>query len=241
MKPHASVLWFPGTNCHREMMRAFEVAGARTTLVLLNSLLEGKRRLTESDLIGIPGGFSFGDHFGAGRVAAYDLTQRLLDQLLELKSRRVPILGICNGFQILVAAGLLPGDGPVGTPTAVMDFNQTARFEHWYTTKVFLHQPARASCVWTDGLDGVLVRMPSAHGEGRPYSSTPLSRVIGTYGSYEGNEEYPDSPNGSAIAGICDPSGAIAGFMPHPERRIDELRGGSDGNRIFYAGVRAVQ
>src|SRR3989344_5188308 len=102
-KPKALVLWFPGTNCHHEMMRAFKLAGADSHLVLLKSLLEGKRRLTEADLIGIPGGFSFGDHFGSGRVAALELVAWFLDQLLELKERQVPILGICNGFQILVA------------------------------------------------------------------------------------------------------------------------------------------
>ena len=240
MKPRASVLWFPGTNCHHEMLRAFELAGAQASLVLLNTLLEDRGRLTDTDLVGIPGGFSFGDHFGAGRVAAYDLTQRLSDQLLELQQRHVPILGICNGFQILVASGLLPGDGPVGIPTAVMDLNETARFEHQYATCVFLHDDPQTSCVWTKGLDGVLVYMPSAHGEGRPYTQAPVSRVVGTYGSYQGSDQYPDSPNGSSIAGMCDPSGAIAGFMPHPERRTERHLGGGDGLQIFQAGVRSV-
>lgn len=232
MKPKALILWAPGTNCHREMALAFELAGAQAEIVLLNQLLRGRRRLTEADLIGLPGGFSFGDHFGAGRVAALDLACRLRDQLLELRHKRVPMLGICNGFQILVAAGLLPGDGAIGQATALLDLNASARFEHWINITICLREPPAVKSIWTDGLAELTMKLPIAHGEGRPVSAGGDEQVIATYPAV--------SPNGGVIAAICDRSGVIAGFMPHPERQVAERQGGTDGLRIFKAGVRAV-
>lgn len=239
-KPTVFVLWFPGTNCHREMARAFEKAGASATVVLLRELIDGRRRLTDSDIIGFPGGFSFGDHFGSGRVAAFDLLSRFRNQLLDARERHVPMLGVCNGFQILVAAGLLPGDGRIGERTALLDHNRSARFEHWSETRVVLRDPG--TCLWTRGLDGREVVMPVAHGEGRLVGPHPERwKVMATYGTPEGTADYPASPNGSPIAGICDPTGEVCGLMPHPERRIDALHGGDDGLAIFQAGVAAVR
>ena len=239
MKPKVILPFFPGTNCHHEMAHAFALAGAEPEIVLLSSLVVGRRRLTDADLIGLAGGFSFGDHFGSGRVAAYELVHRFRDQLLLARERRIPMLGICNGFQILVAAGLLPGDGPVGEPNAILDLNLSAKFEHWGNTRVVLHEPSGINCVWTKGMDGVSMRLPVAHGEGRIVGDGKWS-IVGTYGTNEGVAEYPTSPNGSPVAGICDPTGVIAGFMPHPERRVDELHGGSQGLLIYSVGVESV-
>jgi len=242
MKPRALVLWFPGTNCHHEMMQAFEKAGARAELALLNVLQQGKQKITDADLIGIPGGFSFGDHFGAGRVAAFELVSRFREQLLDVRLKKIPIIGVCNGFQILAATGLLPGSGEIDEPIAILDLNLSARFEHWGNTRMVLHEPVGVECVWTSGMDGLPMRLPVAHGEGRLVGGKDSAhwKVVGTYGTDEGTADYPASPNGSPIAGICDASGTIAGFMPHPERRIDDLHGGSLGLLIFQAGVAAV-
>lgn len=239
-KPTVCVLWFPGTNCHHEMKRAFEMAGASVQIVLLQELIDGRRKLTDYAINGFPGGFSFGDHFGSGRVAAFDLVRRFGDQLRAAREKHVLMLGVCNGFQIEVAAGLLPGDGPIGTPTALLDANISANFEHWSETTVVLHDPG--NCVWTHELDGREVVMPVAHAEGRLVGPHPERwRIMATYGTSEGTADYPTSPNGSSIAGICDPTGEVCGLMPHPERRIDALHGGDGGLAIFQAGVNAVR
>lgn len=240
MKPTVFVLWFPGTNCHRETARAFAAVGASPVIVLLNDLIARRVTLTDCDLLAFPGGFSFGDHFGSGRVAAFELVSRFRDQLAAAREQRIPMLGVCNGFQVLVAAGLLPGDGAPGEPTALLDHNATARFEHWRETRVVLRDPG--GCLWTRGLDGVEVAMPVAHGEGRLVGPHPERwRVMARYGSAAGTTAYPASPNGSPIAGICDPSGAICGLMPHPERRVSALHGGEGGLALFRNGVDAVR
>jgi phosphoribosylformylglycinamidine synthase I len=240
MKPVAFVLEFPGSNCHHESANAFHKAGAEPRIVLLSELRSGRCKLTEADLICFPGGFSFGDHFGAGRVAAFELVQNplLRDQLEAVRERRTPMIGICNGFQILVAAGLLPGDGPIGQPTTLLDLNLSARFEYWSEVEVVLHAPTNS--LWTTGLDGLTIKLPVAHGEGRLVGSQ-TGQIIATYGSYQGEADYPISPNGSAIAGVCSDDGSVAGFMPHPERRTNDLHGGSQGLQIFRNGVKAVK
>ncbi|MFA6255122.1 MAG: phosphoribosylformylglycinamidine synthase subunit PurQ [Patescibacteria group bacterium] len=236
-EPIAYTLWVPGVNCHVETIRALKRVGAKPELILLSQLLTGKRRLYECDVLTLPGGFGFGDDVAAGRILAVDLTLRLADQLYEVVERRIPVLGICNGFQDLVEMGLLPGDGEIGKPTAVLDYNLTARFEHWAEVPVVLHEPEGVECVWTDGLDGMEFKMPSAHGQGRLVAPNgPGSyHVIATYGPGLGDETYIGdggcSPNGSAIAGIG--TKYIAGLMPHQERTEDVA--------IFEAGVRSVR
>jgi phosphoribosylformylglycinamidine synthase len=238
-KPRALVLWTPGTNCHEEMVFAFSEAGAIAEIVTLNQL-SGNRSLCEGDLIGLPGGFSYGDHFGSGRVAALDFCLRFQDQLLEALERKIPMIGICNGFQILVAMGLLPGGGSVENPTAALDFNLRGNFEHWHDVKLVLYEPEGSDSVWTKGLAGQVISVPVGHGEGRLVTDEPV-RVIATYGTAGGDASYPASPNGCPVAGISDSSSLIMGMMPHPERRVDDLHGGSGGLLIFQSGVNAVR
>jgi phosphoribosylformylglycinamidine (FGAM) synthase-like amidotransferase family enzyme len=239
MRPLALIPQFVGNNCQFETDEAATLAGARAEIVLYSQLRSGRRKLTEADLVILPGGFSFGDHFGAGRVAAFEMVQVLFDQLQELKQRRVPILGECNGFQVLVAAGLLPGDGEIGKPTAILDMNLSANFEYWAETRLVLHASA-ANCLWTKDLDGHAIRLPVAHGEGRLVTGS-RTNVVGTYGTSTGVSTYPKSPNGSRVAGICNSTGDVVGFMPHFTRRIDKRRGGDQGLQIFRNGVKAVK
>jgi phosphoribosylformylglycinamidine synthase I len=242
-RPRVHVLYAPGTNCHFEMMDAFRLAGAEPSLRLLtDDLIRGKVKFADCDMIAIPGGFSFGDHIAAGRIFALDLVHRLRDGLLEARQKQILMIGVCNGFQVLVNTGLLPGTSEIGNPDGLLDRNRVAVFvSRWVT----LHAQAGSPCVWTKGLEGRSLRMPTAHGEGRlcvPDGFEDRNTVF-RYGTLEGTEIYPDNPNGSieGRAGICDPTGRILGLMPHPERAIYHWLGCEDGLAVFKAGVEAVK
>jgi phosphoribosylformylglycinamidine synthase len=232
MKPIAHILYFSGVNCHHETKFALEQAGADARIILLNRVLQKKDRLSDCDLHVLAGGFGNGDHIRSGVIAAIDIVHRLREEYERMIERGVPILGICNGFQDVTASGLL--GGVLGEPTILMDHNEVATFQHWMNTRVVLHH--NPGCVWTEGLDGLEVRMPSAHGEGQPENLRPDAppnwSVAGTYGTFEGVSDYPISPNGSPIAGIHQKN--VTAFMPHPERNLKE------GILIFRAGVCAV-
>jgi phosphoribosylformylglycinamidine synthase len=233
-RPRAHILYFGGVNCHHETKFALQQAGADARILLLNRVLQKKDRLSDCDLHVLAGGFGHGDHIRSGVIAAIDIVRRprLREEYERMIERGVPILGICNGFQDVAASGLLGGE--LGKPTILMDHNMVATFQHWMNTKVVLHH--NPGCVWTEGLDGMEIRMPSAHGEGQPVNLrpdvSPEWAIAGTYGSYEGIATYPISPNGSHIAGIHHKN--VTAFMPHPERNLRE------GILIFQAGVRAV-
>jgi phosphoribosylformylglycinamidine synthase subunit PurQ / glutaminase len=242
-RPKVSVMYAPGTNCHFELIEAFRLAGADASVILLTAdLIAGRRKLTDCDLLAIPGGFSFGDHIAAGRIFALDLVHRLRDQLLDVRRKRIPVIGICNGFQVLVNTGLLPGTGEIGLPDALLDRNRVATFvSRWVT----LFAQNDTGCVWTKGLDGGSFRMPTAHGEGRLLFRGPFDekRTVFRYGYTEGTEDFPANPGGSpgGRAGICDPTGLVLGLMPHPERAVYPWLGSEDGLAIFRAGVTAVR
>jgi phosphoribosylformylglycinamidine synthase I len=232
-KPRVKVLYAPGTNCHFETVDAFRLAGAGAEVCnLTDDLIRGKEKLSDCDLLALPGGFSFGDHMAAGRIEALDLVHRLKDQLDGVRQKRIPIIGICNGFQVLVNTGLLPGDG---------DRNRSSVFEsRWVTLFV-----QKTNCVWTKGLEGKALTVPVGHGEGRLIMPEKRdgSQTVFRYGAMEGTMAYPDNPNGSPLgrAGICDPTGTVLGLMPHPERAIYEWLGSKDGLCIFETGVKAVK
>ncbi|MEM9414685.1 MAG: phosphoribosylformylglycinamidine synthase I [Planctomycetota bacterium] len=212
-----------GTNCDAELAYAFEQAGASTQTVHLSRLIEDPSLIARFDLIGFPGGFSYGDDIAAGRILANRLRHRLLGPLQDAVQRGVPMIGICNGFQVLVKLGLLPYPSEAKQVVTLGD-NNTGRFMCKWVPMVANEQ---SCCVWTRGLDRF--ELPVANGEGRFTAPPEVIKQLQDNGQVA--LRYDDSagagsaieggnPNGSddAIAGICDPTGVVFGLMPHPER-----------------------
>lgn len=233
----ALVLRTAGTNCDAELARAFHLAGAAPDTVHLDRLIADPAQVDRYDLIGFPGGFSYGDDIASGRIFAVRLRQNLYPALREAALRGVPMIAACNGFQILVQAGLLPGPGAAGawpeSPPAqevALAHNAGGRFIDRWVPVTF---DPKSVCVWTQGLAGSFAGpaqrdvhlLPIAHGEGRVVLASPdmLSRLEA---AGQIPVRYLDNPNGShgGIAGLCDPSGRIFGLMPHPERYLDWTR-----------------
>ena len=265
--PKALVIRTAGTNCDAEMVRAFELAGAKVELVHLDRLIAEPQRLEEFDLFGFPGGFSYGDDIASGRVFAMKIRERLYPALRQAISRGCPMIGACNGFQVLVQVGLLPGplpgepwpeEAPPPQRVALTD-NQDARFHDRWVGVEF--DPASV-CIWTRGLgeemDAATARavrqLPVAHGEGRLVTASP-DILPGMARAGQIVLRYSDNYNGSegAVAGICDASGRVLGLMPHPERYLDWTRhpywtrldasirkGVTPGLQMFVNAVEAV-
>lgn len=216
-----NVLYLPGTNCHRETVRAFTRVGGEVRLVFLHDLLVGSTRLRDADVVCLPGGFSFGDHVGAGNVAAQFLRRRLHDQL-EACVRR-PMICICNGFQIAARAGVF-GDITLRV-NAHGTFRDEPRQKHLVSTE--------NTSLWLRGLGGSALVFPCAHGEGRLEIGSPAGWVPAL--------SYPEgeSPDGSAedVAGVTTPDGRVLGLMDHPERGplTDEIL------ELFRNGLRAAE
>jgi phosphoribosylformylglycinamidine synthase II/phosphoribosylformylglycinamidine synthase I len=249
------VLHANGTNRDREAALACELAGAQAEIVHVNQLLAGERRLLDYHMLVVPGGFSYGDDLGAGTLWALDLRHRLGDDVARFVASGRPVLGICNGFQALVKAGLLPGaDWRPGRERSVtLAPNALAHFEcRWVYLKPNPHSP----CLFTTGLED-LIYCPVAHGEGRfaTRDDETLAAIAAeglaalTYVDAAGQPAgYPANPNGSAggIAGLCNPAGNVLGLMPHPEDHIfpwhhprwQRGEAGMIGLRLFANGVR---
>ncbi|GAB4383211.1 MAG: phosphoribosylformylglycinamidine synthase subunit PurQ [Phycisphaerales bacterium] len=231
--PRAIVIRTAGTNCEQEMLRAFRLAGAETELVHVDRLIDRPALLERADLLGFPGGFSYGDDIASGRILAMKIRERLWPQLREAAERGVLMIGVCNGFQVMVQVGLLPGPPPgqawPHTPpaqTIALAHNAGGRFVDRWTG---VHVPEHSVCVWTSGwkagFDDDELLMPSAHGEGRIVgASDELLDQLEAQGQIA--VLYRENFNGSqrAIAGLCDVRGRICGLMPHPERFLDWTR-----------------
>ena len=226
----ALVLRTAGINCDGETVRALELAGAEVDLVHLKRVLAEPARLDEYSLLVIPGGFSYGDDVAAGRVFGLELRTGLARGLAEFVGRGGFVLGVCNGFQVLVESGLFePDTGGAGERPArdiALYNNASNRFEcRWVTLEA-----ADSACPWLSA--GERMPVPVAHGEGRfvVRDQATLARlaerrqIVLRYVDAAGRPatSYPDNPNGSvdAIAGLCDPTGRVLGLMPHPERNL---------------------
>ncbi len=260
-KPKVLLLRTAGTNCNVETAFAFEQCGAQVDQVHLEELFAGRARMKEYQILALPGGFSYGDDIASGRIFANELRVRLGEDVAQFIKDGKLVIGICNGFQILVKAGILPGpfvQNAQQIQTATLFNNDSGRFEsRWVTLKT------SGKCIWTKDLPETIY-IPVAHGEGKfiPADQTLLTelevrgQVVFRYVTREGGKPgYPDNPNGSSddIAGITDPTGRILGLMPHPERhflgtqhpfwtRLD--RNGDnpgDGAKIFQNGVEYVK
>lgn len=243
------ILHAPGTNRDRQAALACTLAGGRPEIVHLNQLLSGERRLLEYAFLILPGGFSYGDDPGAGTLWGLALRQRFGEELQRFVDEGRPVLGIGNGFQALVRAGLLPG------PRVTLAGNRSGHFEcRW----VHLRPEPAGRCLFTRGLQGLLY-LPAAHAQGNlvPADEASLAalqaggQVALTYVGADGRPApYPANPNGSAghVAGICNPAGNVLGLMPHPEGHIlphqhprwTRGEAGGMGLALFEAGVRAA-
>jgi phosphoribosylformylglycinamidine synthase len=225
--PRVLVLKAPGTNCDDETAAAWKRAGARTETWHVNRLLGDPRTLAKFQILTIPGGFSYGDDLGAGRILATRLSHALGEALRQFHDRGGLIVGICNGFQVLVRCGLLPG-GAAASP-ATLAHNDSGRFEaRWIR---LLPRPGRCPFVTFSEP----IELPVAHGEGKFLTALPQAmeeldaagQIVLQYADAQNKptQDYPANPNGSALAtaGVCDPSGRIFGLMPHPERFIEPI------------------
>lgn len=246
-RPRAIVLRAPGINCDRETARACRLVGFEIDLLHINHLLKEPERLLDYHLLVIPGGFSYGDDLGAGTLLAKNLVVHLEKEMYRFIAEGRLILGICNGFQVLVRAGLLPGridaqSRDTSVLAASLTDNASTRFEcRWITLR-----SQAGPCIFTRGIDSP-IELPVAHGEGRFALSDPAELVqlraggqtALLYTSSAGQASpssatppfasapaYPDNPNGSLgdIAGVCNAGGNVFGLMPHPERYVQALQ-----------------
>lgn len=214
------ILRTAGTNCDLELARAFELAGSQTERVHLNQLLADPARLHGFDMLGIPGGFSYGDDIAAGRILANRMRHGLMADLRRFIVDGKPVIGICNGFQVLVKIGLLgrfdpQSDQPPQQVVTLTDNTVPQFVDRW----VSLQADPTSPCIWTRGLGRI--DMGIAHGEGRFVADDATLSALEADGQVA--LRYVTNPNGSMhdIAGICDRSGVVLGLMPHPERLID--------------------
>ncbi len=229
MNVRALVLTGFGINCDLETETALRRAGADAQRVHLNDVIERPELLNASCILAVPGGFSFGDDVASGKILANRLRFKLGEPLRKFVRDGKLIIGICNGFQVLVKMGILPLFDGEFAQQVTLTHNDSGRFENrWIRLAVAHNTP----CIWLKGIDAI--ELPVRHGEGRfiPESESTLERLRANgqvalrYCTPDGapaRGEFPSNPNGSTddIAGICDPSGRIFGLMPHPEAYVD--------------------
>ena len=216
----ALILHAPGTNRDGDLADAVRLAGAEPVIMPLSILKENGIIFKDYGFLGIPGGFSYGDALGAGNLMALDLKTWFADELQAFVETGKPVIGICNGFQALVKAGILPG----GNNTSTLTFNKKGRFEcRWVSIAANKKNPSP----WLKDLPQI--ECPIAHGEGRFIMKDgiklPDKQIALSYTHLDGSpakEIYPVNPSGSPfdIAGVTNDEGNVLGLMPHPENHI---------------------
>jgi len=260
MNPRTLILRAAGVNCDEEIAHAFELAGSTTQLLHVNRLLENPKVLDEFQIIAVPGGFSYGDDIAAGRILANQIAHHLHDALHDFLAAGKPMIGVCNGFQVLVKTDLLPGPlaGNSGQNCSLTN-NDCGRFvDRWIRLA-----PRSKKCIWTTDLSPL--DLPIAHGEGKfvpaddsvrkaLWENDQVALVYVNEDDSAANGAFPANPNGSVddIAGVCDASGLVFGLMPHPERftsplqhpawtRLARLPDEGAGMKIFRNAVEHVR
>lgn len=225
------VLRTAGTNNDIETALAYKLSGADVDVIHINKLLKKEVKLSPYQIMAIPGGFSYGDDISAGKIFANKLKYKLRNEIQEFSKSGKLIIGICNGFQILVKTGLLPFKDDKQSVT--LTFNDSGKFEcRWtYLKKVYRENDSKRTIgsFWVKNLPDV-IELPVAHGEGKFYTSKDIlaklnedNLIIFKYCTQVGEDgDYPDNPNGSLenIAAITNTEGNILGMMPHPERFV---------------------
>jgi phosphoribosylformylglycinamidine synthase subunit PurQ / glutaminase len=252
----AAVLRTAGTNCDGEAIHALRRAGAEPDSVHLHALMETPEKIREYGIVVFPGGFTYGDDIASGVIFAVEMKARVVPELRKLVADGGLVIGICNGFQILTRAGLLPDTRRDGTPEASLLHNASGHFEcRWIRL-----QAVTDRCAWLQ--KGQEIDCPVAHGEGRFVVADDAVRTrmrdagqfALRYVSTDGSPvAYPANPNGSPddVAGVCDTTGRVLGLMPHPERNVEQWHhprwtrdagawaGG--GLSVFANGVKAAR
>lgn len=262
VRPRVLILRAPGSNCDEETAHAFALAGGEPERWHINRILEEPHRVADFQVLCIPGGFSYGDDIAAGRILGNQLQHHLSETLATFREAGKLIIGICNGFQILLKTNLLAAGDQHG-PTATLTNNDSGKFEaRWVRLAI---EPGK--CVFLQGIREM--ELPVAHGEGKFVTRgvqvfeemSAAGKLVARYAEPSGAGTprlpgveavvpYPANPNGAAgdVAGICDETGRVFGLMPHPERFVDwtqhlrwtrePAREAGDGLRVFQNAVR---
>ncbi len=255
--PKVLILRTAGTNCDNETKYAFEKAGAVVEVIHINALLNNKKILENYQLLALPGGFTYGDDVAAGKILANQIKYHLEDEIKNFIAAKKLILGICNGFQVLVRAGLLPSFERFHQE-ATLTHNDSNKFEdRWVYLKI-----CADTSYFIRREHAPILYLPVAHGEGKFLAKdkdvldkmVKNRQIVFQYVDKNGEDAgYPMNPNGSVlnIAGICDQTGQILGMMPHPERNVDPtqqpywtrqgLKDSGDGFLIFKNAVQYMK